>query len=341
LSGAFLLKSVHPTDSIFVNHLGYEVLRIRIDDLLAKDQITLVLRQKSYLLSEVVVTPIDVHEMIRTAISKISDNYPKQYLVSRGTLRKQILKEEEYVFMGACTMDIAISSYDEIKKADKWGLLQRVSDMKVSEDKLLSDRGYLYFDLSQSIYLYPLWPPLIDNSVSTLYDWSIERVFEKSGDLIYKVNYSGKATPDNPLRQFFNGTVYISGEDMAIIAIRHTAKSEPTNKNAIFGQGHLATGEGDFTVSIYYTKMGGKWQLSYFRYDFSAMLSASKRNIFAINDSITMSIDYLVRDQLDIKDKKGFSKRVTDPFTYLKRYTKTDILEFSAMLPDYPISSSR
>ena len=314
---------------------------MKIADFSANDQIILVLKQKSYLLSEVVVKPMDVHEMIRTAISKIADNYPSQYLVSQGTLRKQILKEGEYVFMGACTMDIAVSSYNEIKKTRKWGMQQRISDMRVSEDQLLGEKGYLYFELSEQIYPYPLWPTLTNSNFSTMYDWSIERVFEKSGDLIYKINYFGKASTDNPLRQYNYGTVYISGEDKAVIAIHHTGKTAPINKKAPFGLGHLETGEGNFTASFFYAQVDGKWQLSYFRHDWSGNLSASRKNLFVINGDIVMSIDYLVQTRVDMKNEKGFSKKVTDPFINLKKFTKADISEFSVMLPDYSISTTR
>jgi hypothetical protein len=334
LNGDFILKNVQPNDSIIISHLGYEVLQMCIADFPTKDTVVLVLQQKMYMLQEVLVTPDNIQEIIKAALSKIADNYPHHYAVSQGIMRKQILKGDEYVFFGACTMDIAISSLEEIGKTRQWGLQQRISDIRVSEDKLFNDKAWLSINPSAMLFLYPLLQSLYSINAD-LYDWKIEKIFEKSGELIYKINYTGKNIPSKPLNQFEHGTVYISGEDKAIIALIYTNKTMPVKEKAPFGMGSLEMDEGYITTSVFYEQIDGKWQFSYGRADWSSTLSLHKKKTPKAKNDITMSIDFFVQNRLDIENQKGFSKKITDPFINNKKYTKTQMSEFSIILPDY------
>ncbi len=110
-------------DSIVFSAIGYKSAAFLIQDI--KGTYNIKLKPISYNINEVVIKKNDPVEIIKTAISKIEDNYPQKYYQLKGIYRELIKENNEYVKMteAACRFQLTpynpeFTSEEEFKNAN-------------------------------------------------------------------------------------------------------------------------------------------------------------------------------------------------------------------------------
>ena len=336
LMGEFSMQNVSLEDILIVDHLGYEKVSIPVRDISEVENAVYTLTQKLIEIPEIVVTPNGVKDIIKETVSNIDNIYPLEYPVAHGIFRKQMMKGDEYAFFGECDMDLVWNSIPEMNRTGKYEQQQRVSNIKVSEDKFLNDMGYVSGQAERMLMSYPIADFIISKRDN--YIWQVESISEKSGMQVMEVSFKEKTI--TPLEMY--GRMYISLEDRGIMAFMYNAKANSLTFKSPFGTTVIEFSKGDCMYSVFYKKQGDRWMFDYGRMEWisDAKVTTSKKKITEINytGKITMAYDYIVTGWggiADQKEKKNF-ERLNDPFIKLKdKYQKTDMSAFKVILPDY------
>ena len=337
LMGEFSMQNISHGDILVVDHLGYERLLIPVSDILGVENVVYTLIQKFIEINEVVVTSNGVKDIIKEAASKINVNYPLEYPMAQGIFRKQMMKGDEYAFFGECDMSLIWNSFLEMNSIGKYEQLQKVSSIRISEDRLLNEMWYISANLAPMLTSYPIHSFIVRNDD---YIWEIESISEKSGTQVMEINFKEKVATQSQLY----GKVYISMEDRAVMACIYYAKTNHLAAGKIFSVSTVEFSEGEQAYSIYYKKheQRDKWMLNYARIEWISDAKI-RVNDFEIprmfyDGKITLTYDYMILDWSDItsrRDKRGFEKP-SDPFIKLrKKYPKANMSEFKIILPDY------
>jgi|GEM_PF-5131148 hypothetical protein len=335
LMGEFSMQNISLEDILIVDHLGYEKASIPVRDISEVGNAVYTLTQKLIEIPEIVVTPNGVKDIIKEAISKIDDIYPLEYPVAHGIFRKQMMKGDEYAFFGECDMDLVWNSFPEMNRTGKYEQHQRVSNIKVSEDRFFHEMGYVSATSESMLRSYPISDFILK---SDNFLWKVESISEKSGIQVMEVSFK----ESTPTQRELYGKIYISLEDHGIIASIYTIKSNTLTLKDFFGTTTMDFSPGKQTYSVYYKRQEGKWMFDYGRMEWisDAKITTSKKRVAEMNyaGEITMVYDYIVTGWSSIanqKEKKEFEKP-SDPFIKLKdQYPKTDMSEFKVILPDY------
>ena len=330
LSGEFSMQNVLPQDTLVVDYLGYEILKIPIQEMINSDNQIYALTQKSIEIPEIVITPEGVKDMIKEAYSKIADNYPAAYPIIQGIFRKQVVKDGEYSLFGECYLDLRYNSLSEIAKTRSLGGKQRVFNIRLSEDNFLNEDVYLSISPESIITPYPIFSPLYNNQRDN-YIWTTEAILEKSGEQIMEISFKSK---DASLER--HGRIYVSIKDKAIVAIIDTSKTNLGGHNS--SGVTTETNNSYTTMYAFYKKERDKWVLSYNRVDIiSDIKYINKREPEKNFESpVIISYDYMTIGWKEISAEDSNFEKCKDPFSKPgRKYPKTEMSEFTKILPDY------
>ena len=279
LAGEFSLQA-YSNDTLVVDHLGYERLLISASNMQRIENPVYMLIRKSIEIPEIVVTPDGIKFIIKEAYSKIESNYPMEYPIAQGTFRKQMMKGDEYAFFGECNMDFICNSIPDANRRNEIGQRQKVSNIRISEDKFFDEMGYLWASIDLILMPYPVLS-FIGTKVDN-YIWALENISERSGMQIAEISFKESIATQSNLR----GTVYISLNDRGIIAYTYTFKSFPLKRRNIFNTFAMEFSEGDQTFSVFYRKEKDKWFFNYARMDWisDAKITLGRRRAIREDD---------------------------------------------------------
>lgn len=105
INGEFSLNEILSQDSIRVSYVGYETqtLKYPFD---WKNGWIISLKSQTYKLPQVIVSNINLRQLVKNIRKKWKHNYPSHYPILEGTYRKQEIEDNELVTLGQCRMTL-------------------------------------------------------------------------------------------------------------------------------------------------------------------------------------------------------------------------------------------
>ena len=117
--GAFTLKSAAGIDTLVVSYLGYRTRRVSTANGQNGKSLDIRLTPASVQLNEVVVWTSDPRQLVRIAMSKISNNYSGQPELLRGFYRETAKKRQHYIYVAEGVVDMYKTSYQKGTTRDR------------------------------------------------------------------------------------------------------------------------------------------------------------------------------------------------------------------------------
>ena len=108
--GVFLLKLPSGRARVNVSHMGYETAGLTVSENHIKP-FEVKLKPTAFMLDEFVVWTEDPHDLIRIAVSKITDNYSKQPERYQTFYREMVKKRNRYISVAEGVVDMYKSAY--------------------------------------------------------------------------------------------------------------------------------------------------------------------------------------------------------------------------------------
>ncbi len=319
VNGEFSLEEVMSQDSIRISYVGYETQTLKCSPDWRNGQ-TIRLKSLAYELPQVIISNINLKNLVKNIRKKWRHNYPSRYPILEGTYRKQEIEDNELVTLAQCRMALLTPPAAQIKDGEK--PMANINGRIMLDPIETTGRKQLGVFLYIEPMLYPFFMELNPETYDN-YQWFIEQITpEADGDEIYKIRYQSS------IRQH-KGYFYVSKRDNAILSIHmeRPSKGLPNrNPDIAFHSTH-------YIWDIFYRKIDGKYQYSYMRTEFITQYS----NRLTENESeYRIIVDYLVDKRIPIKkNTTNFNAYLRDPFRDKKAIPMKLITSFTKILPDY------
>ena len=312
--GDFILSGLLQTDSLDISQVGYHSVRVSVNDISE----TLYLEPQIYELDAATVLSLDFPAFIPKVKDNIKHLFVESYPVIEGVFRKQIVENQEYVFMGECT--VAVRNTKRFSADSRVSIIQ--SAVTVNDASLAGHGIKMSQTLASNLVLYP-YVYIFDEPVSDNMRWEFRdlRYSDNGKSEIYVLSYEYIESGQTKER----GLVYVRAEDYGIIRIDR----EMTAPVQTVREFKMTTDK--ITATYQYQQMpgSGKYLLRYSRMEWCFSLSGE-----GVNNEYIMATDFLVTSTGS--DRKSIRNRADkDPFEIEKNSRIVEKSDLRVIPPDY------
>ncbi|MDR1913543.1 MAG: carboxypeptidase-like regulatory domain-containing protein [Clostridiales bacterium] len=322
INGDFTVNDISENDTIHFSYIGYEVRSMIGREIAINNKIQL--QSKMFELPEILVTNINIRELIKSSFDKMKVNYPPAYPILQGIYRKQISENNTCVFIGESRLVIKPVDLKGLMKGKKSKV--SFSDIRISANNQSDKSTNFNFIIDPAPY--PVFSELRPENFSD-FEWEIMGVYDSENDnRIFKIKFTGRPSSGDSLKIHNSGIVYVSEKDRAILATRIVRKLKDqisTGKDGITTDNYLIW-------DAYYKKNGAYYQYDYMRSEWKFKYSSKEIS----EGYYTITADYL-NENIPASNKLNdrLKKAIFDPF---REPQNAKILPFSALnkiTPDY------
>jgi hypothetical protein len=316
--GEFILKiqGKSTEGSITVSYIGFKSKTLSISSL-RNEENTITLERYAVAIDEVIVKSIDPLDLLKTAISKIKDNYIHTPEMQTGFYRETIKQNKSYVSISEAILDIYNSGYRESFDYDRIKIYKgrKSKDVKRMDTVMVKFQGgprsAMYLDIVKNAG-YILDPEYFDK-----YFYKLTGVVSIDNHDNYVVEFDQKFMTDYPLYQ---GKIYIDKETKAITSIDFrisdlglpVAAQELVKKKPVTMKMDVLSGN----YLVKYREIDGKWVLNYVR---SEVVFKSKWDKKLFKSTITAMFEMAITDR--------------DPQN-IEKYANKETVKYSDILAD-------
>lgn len=304
--GEFILKIAgKSTDgSITISYLGFKSKVVPISNLL-KEENTIILEQYAVAINEVVIRSIDPLELLKTALSKIRDNYVHVPEMQTGFYRETIKQNKSYVSISEAVLDIYNAGYKDGFDFDRVKIYKgrKSKDVKKMDTVLVKFQGgprtAMYLDVVKNPGF------ILDPEYFDKYFYKLTGVVSIDSRDNYVIEFDQKLLTDYPL---YSGKIYIDKETNAITSIDFKisemglpfAASDLVKKKPATMKMDVLSGN----YLVKYRMIDNKWVLNYVR---SEVVFKSKWEKKLFKSTITTMFEMAItdRDQQNIEKYPG------------------------------------
>jgi hypothetical protein len=310
--GEFILKiqSKSADGTITISYLGYKSKVLPISSLLAEQNVV-ALEPFAIALDEVVIKSVDPVELLRSAISKIKNNYMQTPEMQTGFYRETIKQNKSYVSISEAVLDIYNSGYRESFDYDRVRIFKgrKSKDVKKMDTVLVKFQGgprtALYLDVVKNPSV------ILDPEYFDKYAFKLNGIVSINNRDNYIIEFNQKLIADDPLYQ---GKIYIDKASVAITSIdfRISDMSLPSATSALVKK-KPATMKIDVLSGNYlvnYREIDGKWVLNYVR---SEVVFKSKWERKLFKSNIATMFEMAITDR-DAENIEKFSNKESVKF---------------------------
>jgi len=209
--GRFTLKVSSSPRYIQLSHIGYKTRRQTLSDHDGDMQIGMA--RNTVALDEVVVTLEDPQTIVRAAMRRIADNYPKEAETVRCFYRETARKGSRYISVAEAVVDMYKTAYSMGPERDAVGILKgrRLMSMKARDTLGVKMQGGPVTPLMADVAKNPEY--LLNADMLGWYDYYLEVPVRIDDQLHYVVSMAPKADAPTPL---MGGRLFISQQSLAI-----------------------------------------------------------------------------------------------------------------------------
>lgn len=312
--GEFILKGFFPDDSLEISQIGYRSVRISVNDLSE----TVYLEPHIYELDAAVVLTLDFPAFIQKVRENIHQLFPEDYPIIEGVFRKQVVENQEYVFMGECAL--AVRNTKRFSINPKVSVSQ--SYVTVNEANLAGHGLNVKLKISSNLLLYPFLY-VFDEPVSDDMHWELRDIRQSDNGnsevyiLIYEWREQGRSKE--------KGVVYVRAEDYGILRIDREMSMPDRHLRGL----DMTTDR--IMATYHYQKLHGtgKYVMYYSRLEWCFSLSGK-----GAQNQYTMTTDFLVTN-FESKRKNIHKRADMDPFELGQKKQLVDKSDLRVIPPDY------
>jgi hypothetical protein len=268
--GEFIIKiPVHLSDNyIGFTHIGFNRATIPIKNLRPTGNV-IEMDISPIPLKEVYVAKVDPLEFVKQALSKISQNYPKNPMMVTSFYRETIQKGRNYVSISEAVLDVYKSSYTNAIDQDRIRIFKgrKGQDVSRMDTVLFKYQGGHYTAFLLDLIKNP--GDLLTQEALNDYEYDMAGMVSLDGKDTWIIEFDQKDNVEFPL---YKGKIYIDIESSAIaglefsispkkigLASMYMIKKKPARMDIDVVSGHYLTN---------YRFVQGKWYLNYVRSEF-------------------------------------------------------------------------
>lgn len=265
--GEFMLKipGKSTEGTISVTYVGYKNKSVAILSLINNKEV-IALEPYAIPIDEVIIKSVDPEELLRTALSKVRDNYQPLPEMQTGFYRETIKQNRNYVSISEAVLDIYNSGYRESFDADRVKIYKgrKSKDVKKMDTVLVKFQGgprtAMFLDVIKNPSV------ILDYDMFEYYNYNLAGMVTINNRNNYIIEFTEKTTTDFPLYQ---GKFYIDVEKAAITSVDFRIGDKSLEKATSVLVKKKPVGmkmeviSGNYLVN--YREIDGKWILNYVR----------------------------------------------------------------------------
>lgn len=314
VQGDFILNDLSLTDSLEISQIGYHSIRVSVSAI----PDTIYLKPQIYELEAATALSLDFESFIPKVKESIDGLFVENYPVIEGVFRKQVVENQEYVFMGECS--VAVRNLKRFSNDSRVSVLK--SAITVNEANLAGHGLKIKQTLNSNLLLYPSFY-IFDEPISDNMRWKIEdvRLVDNGKSEVYVLSYEFINNGRNKER----GLVYIRAEDYGILRIdREMTMADQTVRGL-----EMKTNKIIATYQYQSSPETGKLLLHYSRLEWCFFIFGE-----GVKNEYTMTTDFLVTN-IDSTRKNIRGRTDIDPFELFKDSPIVDKSDLRVIPPDY------
>ncbi len=225
--GFFSLKfpEENVTDSISISYIGYKTYSVAVSELIKSDKPhTFYLEQTPYNISGAIVRPEEANDIVKLAISNISNNYPQHDMKMTAFYREMIKKRNTYVTLTEAALDINKASYQNLFSSDQASIYKgRGSvDWNKIDTVFVKFRGGINSALENDLMKYPILA-VEKSKIDEHYLFSFDHPTYINDKSHYVINFTPKMPKEELL---FEGKLFIEMDTYALTRAEFHLKIE-------------------------------------------------------------------------------------------------------------------
>lgn len=216
-------------DSILISYLGYETLKVELNNI-SKYQV-FQLHSRSISLQEVIIRGLYPEGLIRLAISNKKNNYPNHSFVQRAFYREAVKRDKKFMLYSEGILEVLKRPYRPSLFSEQVKLVkQRSFKSIVREDTVqLKLSGGIQTSLDLDVVKHSF--SFINLESIDDYAYTMRDMVLNDGKLAYKIEF----LPKNSRKSFaFEGYIYLDVESLAFVKFefKYTKTSLQKMRNA-------------------------------------------------------------------------------------------------------------
>jgi hypothetical protein len=300
--GEFVLKvpKDKETGNVLITHLGYLNSELPISSLNGgKNHIKL--QAVTIPIDEVVIRNIDPQELLRTALSKVKENYSPSAEMQTSFYRETIKQNKRYVSVSEAVMDIYKGSYKSGLDGDRIRIYKgrKSRDVKKMDTLLVKLQGGPRTSLILDVVKHP--GDILSVETFEYYEFELTGITSIDNRETYVISFDQKTWVQYPL---YSGNIFIDIETTAIAGLDFRlserglkyaseilVKKKPSNLIIDIEKGHYL---------VRYRKDADNWYMNYVRSEL-ALDSKWKKKLFSSDFNIMLEMAVTDRNQEDIE----------------------------------------
>ncbi|MDO5664950.1 MAG: carboxypeptidase-like regulatory domain-containing protein [Bacteroidia bacterium] len=316
--GYFMLRvpASARNSKLIIRYLGYENMEIPVITFIDKPNNHIMLIPSSIQLGAIEVVSGDGRELMREALSRISQNYSIHPNTMVAFYRESIKKNANYISLVEAVLDVYKSSYRSYENDQaKIYIGRKATDISPRDTVLMKFQGgistALMLDVAKN-------PEIVFGEQGDDYIFNIERMININNKPHYEINF----LPQDGVKEIvFRGKVYLDAASLAIARMEFNMNVEGRKDAAnIFIRRKPAKMKVDIEEACYvadYIENNGKWFFNYSSIEVKFKVRWTNRffGLFATN--------YTIGSEMAITDRYQES---VNKFPRNERIRSTDVI---------------
>ncbi len=292
---------------ISVSHLGYKSQTLPVN-IFSANRVDILMETEYVSIPEVMIRYFDPMITLRSAISKIDDNYSNDPVYMLNFYREGVMRGNRFINYSEAFFQVYKVSHNRIYEPDQVRLLQSrtISNIDRTDTLILKIRAgirsSLELDFIKNI------PDFLDPDFLHEYDYTRADIVSYDGNMAYAVAFEQKEHITEPL---FKGILYIDMESLAFLGANfeinpdHIDKAHNrfiTRKNRSF---RASIDKAAYTVSYRY--YDGRYHLNHVRADLH-LRYRRRLSLFSSNYHVFVE---MANSRIDTENVERFKRRET------------------------------
>jgi hypothetical protein len=246
---------LNSSSAIIISCIGYKNISMVFGSTEFSD-LRIFLEPESKLLSEIVVRPTDVRQLILKAIRKIPYNYPVKPTLITGFYRESLRYDSSnYIYLAEGVLQARKESYLQVEQSGQVKLIK--SRKKEFSDSLHTLDKIRFFGGSHAVHTGDFVisrKEFINEKTIMEYDYSISEITHLNGTEVYKISFK-------PIKSsgLFSGELYLDSESGSFISAKYhlTKTGVKKNKNPLNLFSRLISAE----RLVHFRYTGNNWMI--------------------------------------------------------------------------------
>lgn len=287
-----LMKNSAPNCSVLISCLGYKSYRLNIDDNI-KYPVKIILENETFNLSEVTIKPVDAKAIVKKAISKIDENYPRNTIKINGVYKQLTSINDQMLLYLKSNINVYLKGMGR-----NW--IPQIQSEALDYEFYKNNRAFI----KPNSILLNLWlyhHPIISHFNNFSYYYENKMNFE--GNSIIKIRF--KPSKINDEKAQFQGFVYIDEETYGFAYIEYS--KIPNNTVYTKKDGALQKNI-KIDVKLMFTKSKPYYEINYLITSVENQILVDDKTFLVNNVSNFFSKGTDINQKINVADRRSLDE---------------------------------